>query len=267
MDITQIILIAAMLGGIILIIAGIFMKAKVKKVTGVGMFGAIIIGAVLAGAGYYFGGDAIIENWQSGGEPPSGGQYIPYTPTETIHDAEFTITPTAQGNSGFTIDSAKTIFSCPAIANTTAHTLDEADNTTWVDPDMKFVVVPIAYAGADALDLATCFFEFNDPDALVNTATSNYYVFTKSGGYRQIEWNVMPAATYGHQYVSGSQSTLLTTPFTVFCNMSINQDSVSRIENVYDPVTMSLTFHNAANTWSKTYTMSLFLILSNAQAT
>jgi hypothetical protein len=217
---------------------------------------ALIVAVILGVVGWFplGGGDAINELIT-----PEATAYVPYTPTtptSTYVSATFDITPTAQGNSGFTLDSTHTIFSLPIIAYYDTNVIAESDNTTWVDADMVFTVRPIPWSGADNDDLATIFYEFSDPELTVDT-TGTYYVFTKTGGERQITW-----FAYGStlEYVSGSHTMLLTDSATIFCNTSLIQDSVSRIENLYDPLTCYVTFYNAARTWSKTYSLNMFLI-------
>jgi hypothetical protein len=243
--------------GIILAIAAIFMKAKVKKATGLGMFGALIIGIVLAGGAYYFGAGEALDEWLNPAQLslPSGDDEV-----EAYQYASFTITPTAQGNSGFTINSDKTQFSLPIWANTSSNIIYESDNTTWVDPDMKFVVKPLAWTGATADDLAIVYFEFNDPNLAFTVGSTSYYAITKTGGNRNIAWQVDDGTqALGVEYVEGSHSMLLTSPCTVYCNLTCSND-LSRIENLYDPLTTSVTFFNADRSWTQSYYIDMFIM-------
>jgi hypothetical protein len=258
MDFLTIIAIILFLLGIILILAALFFRQILKEFKVPALKNpifAIFAGIILVGIGFYGGAYTELEAWV-GGFGTTGTADV----TDAYQYAEFEITPTATITGGYNVDlslnSAKTIFTCPAMANTTAHTLVEIDNTTWENPRMHFVLKPIPWGGADADDLATVYFKVDNPDLTIDTSTSgNYYLVTKSGGNRQCIWNDGSTTAY----VSGSTTMLLTQSTNVTLDLTINQDSASRIENTYDPVIITFTFYNADWSWSKSYSFSFQL--------
>lgn len=243
--------------GIILVIGALFFRQILKEFKIPALKNpifAIFAGIILIAIGFWGGAYTEVEAWVGG-----FGTAAADDETAAYDYASFEITPTAvvtSYNPDLSLNSAKTIFTCPAMANTTAHTLVEIDNTTWENPRMHFVLKPIPWGGADADDLATVYFKVDNPDLTIDTSTSgNYYLVTKSGGNRQCIWNDGSTTNY----VSGSTTMLLTQSTNVTLDLTINQDSASRIENTYDPVSVTFTFYNADWSWSKSYTFSFQL--------
>lgn len=173
--------------------------------------------------------------------------------TDITDCASFQITPSVSSSEA-TLNSDETQFTVGARANTTAHTITETDNTTWVNPVLQFVVKPQAYAGADADNLATIYYEVVNPEITTTDGTDTYKLFTKSSGKRQLIWTGDST-----EYVSGSSTMLLTENLTLTLTMTCSQDSFSRIENTYDPVTISVRFYNNCG-WTQTYQVDLMLI-------
>lgn len=212
---------------------------------------AIIVVAVLF-AGSLFGifymyppgsGDVNVEV-----ETPPAGETILQYP-------EFTVTPSAVITGGYNVDTtlntAKTMFTVPGLAWTTSNALKELDNTTWEDPRLSFDIIPVPYAGADADDLATIYFEVSNYDARIEADDDNYRLITKSSGEYQVIW------TEGSNtwYVEGSKTMLLTGNETITLDFDVNQGGMSRMD-VNDPIDLTITFHNGDWSWSKSYTTS-----------
>ncbi len=167
--------------------------------------------------------------------------------------ATFDITPT--GSTTCLLNSAKNGFKVPAYANKTAHTLIQTDNTTaWTNPVATFEIEPVMFEGATNEDLAFLEYSVYDPDIAIDTATDSYKLFTKSGGNRQILWNDSGDV----DYVSGSKNLGMTDNVTLVLTLTVNQDSMSRIEDTYDAVTVRVTFSNGQG-WSKTYDVDFML--------
>jgi hypothetical protein len=244
--------------GVILVLLVLFAKQYLKRLGPLkNPMWAFVVGIVLVGAGVTWGGyDYIADYFETETTPAS---VTPVT-TSAYQYATFDITPSAVTSGGYNVDttlnSAKTVFTVPAMANQTGHTLTELDNTTWEHPRLSFTLKPQPWAGADADDLATVYYEVNNPDLVIDTSTTgNYYMLTKSGGNRQAIWTSSGLT----EYVDGSATILLTGNVTVTLDLTVNQDSCSRIENTYDPITLSITFHNGDWSWSKTYNIDFML--------
>jgi hypothetical protein len=173
----------------------------------------------------------------------------------------FDITPSAVTTAGTycedtTLNTAKTVFTVPAWGNTSSDTIIHRDNSTaWQDPRLQFQVVPVPYAGADADDLATIYFEVDNYDVIVDVAdATNERLITKTSGEYQVIW------TEGSNtwYVDGSKTMLLTGNVTLYVDFDVNQAGFANIpEN--DSVDLTVTFHNGDWSWSKSYTVTFMI--------
>ena len=192
--------------------------------------------------------------------PPQQIPYTPTTPTEPTPSATFTIVPTAYHNSGFTIASGATTFKLPYNLNQT-HNVKESDNTSWNSPYMNFTITPNAWDGAQSTDLATIYYDYTDMNALVATDSGNYYFLTLSSGYRQAKFT-QKANTGNYGYGSGSITTALTTPVTLYLNLSVINASLCMTNAVLYGASLqsvpTITFHNSDYTWTVVYTIDVF---------
>jgi hypothetical protein len=246
MTIIEIIGLLALVGGIALVFGGLTgsklgMKKKIPKAGGLVAGGLLIIVSL-----WGFGTIAWFEG-------------IDTTTADTSTDGMYPnwdVTPSVALSEG-TLNSAETKFTIGAIANTTAHTITETDNTTWVNPKLQFVCTPEIPDGftPTADDLATLYYEVTNPEITTDDGTDTYKLFTKSGGNRQLIWT-----GDGTHYVSSHSTLLYTGNVTLSLTLTCNQDSFSRMENTYDPVTVYIKFYNKDSSWSKTYEADFMLI-------
>jgi len=183
---------------------------------------------------------------------------IDTTGDTTAQYASWEITP-SETMADVTLNSAKTGFTVPAHANQTNHTLNTAANTTDLSGivEFHFHCVPQPYASATQDDLATIYYEVLDAEINVDTSSDSYKLITKSGGNRQAYWNSGSNASV--DYVDGSSTLLMTSSVDLNLTIDINEDSFSRIENDYDPVTVRVKFYNGGG-WSETYTIDFLLV-------
>lgn len=208
---------------------------------------AVVIGLVLGAAGYADFSGLIPETTET---------QIAQTVTPSGSTcAEFKITPSVSSSEAV-LNSDETTFTVAARANTTAHTITESDNTTWVNPVLQFVLKPDAGSvpAADADKLATIYFEVTNPEIATDDGTDTYKLFTKSSGKRQVIW-----AGDSTEYVDGSSTMLLTENLTLTLTLTCSQDSYSRMENTYDPVRVYVRLYNDCG-WSETYFVDFMLI-------
>jgi len=239
--------------GIALALAGlgVIKKFKLKNYK----IAAILVGIILVGIGW-FGSANIADQFSV-----STGQ-ISTTPVITDNiAATFLITPGATTNC--VLNAEKSGFMVAATANTTAHTLKRSDNSTsWAAPVVTFGIVPIPPSGTfDSTTGCTIYYSVSPADISVDISSGgNYKMFTLSGGNRQLIWADGSALTY----VTGSKSILLTNASTSFTlTFTVNQDSMSRIENTYSPLSVYVTFSNGAG-WSQVYKVDFMLLNSYA---
>jgi hypothetical protein len=207
---------------------------------------ALVVACILMSAGGYAD---FSELWEGEG---TTAQVT--TPTGSTC-AEFKLTPSVSSSEAV-LNSDETTFTVASRANTTAHTITESDNTTWVNPVLQFVLKPDAGSvpEADADKLATIYYEVTNPDITTTDGTDTYPLFTKSSGKRQLIW-----AGDSTEYVDGSSTMLLTENLTLTLTMTCSQDSYSRMENTYDPVRVYVRFYNDCG-WSETYFVDFMLI-------
>jgi len=227
--------------GAVFILDSIFKKNKIIK----NRTWSVIIGVALIAVGFFGTGfGAYISDWTADETPSEGA---------ITTSASFDITPSVSSSEA-TLNSDEDTFVVAAYANTTAHTITESDNTTWVDPVLQFVCTPITPAGANADSLATIYYEVVNPEVTTTDGTDTYKLFTKSGGNRQLIWG-----GDGTHYVDATSTMLMTENVTLTLTMTCSQDSFSRMENTYDPVTVTIRFSNGAG-WSETYAVEFMLV-------
>lgn len=240
MDTTTLILMwALIIGGVVLFLSTFIKFKKIPKMNPVisAVGGVIIVVIGIVGAGY-------IPNPWVAEEAPVGA---------IVEGATFDITPDTSAVA--VLNSAKDGYTVPGRANTTAHTLIQEDNSTaWTAPVITFLIVPDPFPGADADDLAVVYYDVYDSEIAVDTSTDSYKLFTKSGGNRQLIWT-----GDGTKYVDGSSTMLMTGNVTLTLTMTVTQDSMSRIENTYDPVRVYVRFSNGYG-WTETFTVDFLLV-------
>lgn len=230
------------IGGFVLLISPWIRVSK--KMPKMNPFVGVIGGALIIMIGGIAGG--YIPN-------PFVAEETPQATITTIECPTFDVTPSA-GTIAL-LNSAKDGFTIPARANTTAYTLIQEDNATaWANPTCTFDIVPEPYLGADNDDLATIYYEVYDAEIAVDTSTDSYKLFTKTGGNRQVIWT-----GDGTKYVDGSSTMQMTGNVTLTLTFTVTQDSMSRIENTYDPVSVYVKFSNKCG-WSETYKVDFILV-------
>jgi hypothetical protein len=254
----------AIVGGAILAVIGVLgatskMKNKfIKTKLGAGAVGAIVLaGGILVG-GY----PVLVDSW-NGLNTPTESTYT-YTPPATTTTAtgyeyaQFQITPSCQSAGNLTLNAAKTIYTLPAKANTTAHTITTLSKATFVQPSMKFVLNPLAWEGSLTTNTATVYFDVSPGQQYITPAAgTTYKLLTETTGNANARFN--NTGNTITQYGSGQLTCALTSSITVYVNLTLNKDSCSRIDNTYDPITEIITFHNKDSSWSESYTLSFFL--------
>jgi hypothetical protein len=254
---TMLIGIFCLIGGIYLIIA---LTGKTKTPTanrplmGIAAAGLLVIGAFTTGL---IGADTTTDDTT---ETVS----VVYTPpTTTYTEPTFEITPSAVTTAGtynaFTsLNSAETQFTVPAWANTTGHTILEIDNTTWLDPRVQFIIMPIPPSGSDADQLATLWFDVANYDATIDADTAvSQRLITKTSGQYQVIWS----EGSNQWFIDGSKTLLMTGNATLTCDFDVNQAGMSYMET-NDPIALTITFRNNDWTWSKSYTCN-FVVQQN----
>jgi hypothetical protein len=221
------------------LVAGFY---KTKRIPSINPWVAIILASLLA-----FGG-AISIGWI---ENPFAEVE---TPTASVIECPtFDITPSAGTIS--VLNSAKDGYTIPARANQTGHTLIQEDNSTaWANPTCTFQISPDPFLGADNDDLGTVYYEVYDAEIAVDTSTDSYKLFSKSGGNRQVVWTGS-----GTEYVEGSHTMGMTSTVNLTLTLTVIQDSMSRIENTFDPVSVYVKFYNGCG-WSEQYKLDFVLV-------
>jgi hypothetical protein len=227
--------------GIVLMVGALF-KQTTKYVKN--RVWAFIFGGILLLAGWFgLGANALWDEWTVDDAAPAA----------VIECCTFDITPT--GGTTAILNSAKDGFTVPCSANTSAHTIRQQDNSTaWTAPVMTFVVRPDCPIGATADDLAKLYYEVYDSEVAVDTSTDSYKLFTKSGGNRQLVWT-----GDGTHYVEGVTTLAPTGNVTLTLTITVTQDSFSRIEDTYDPVSVVIKFSNGCG-WTETFDVDFMVI-------
>ncbi len=225
--------------------------------------GACAVGIVVVVAGGLIGGIPALTDFYNGLTTPAAQSYsYTYTGTQPSTEpgytlAEFMITPSAHSAGNLTLNAAKTIFSLPAIANTTSHAIRTLSNVAFVQPSMEFTLVPLLWDGAKTTDTATVYFEVIPGQQYIYPAAGSTYKFlTETSGNVNARFNNSGNTIV--QYEHGQLSCGATGSMTLYVNLTMNSDSCSRIDNAYDPYTTTIRFYNNGD-WSQTYTLSFFI--------
>jgi hypothetical protein len=211
-----------------------------------------VIALIVCGFGIY-AYDTMVGFDTPADDVPDTQTIVVDTSTDVLYP-EFDITPSAvtSGYNAFcTLNSDETLFTVPGWSNQTGHTIYEIDNSTWVDPRIQFICVPVPPAGSDADTLATIYFEVSNYDAYVDADTDNYRFMTKSSGKYQVNWS----DGTNDWYVSGSDTMLMTGTTTLTLDFDVNQASFSRMDD-NDATVMTITLHNEDWSWSETFDVS-----------
>jgi len=250
---------------IILFVVGLFMvfAAAFRKqsgfLKGINPVWAGVIGVLLVIPGFFYGIMPMMPEEAVDTDTP--GTIIIDNTDNSLSYPEFDITPAAVTTAGTycvdtTLNSAKTVFTVPAWANTTADTVIHRDNATaWADPRLQFDIIPVPYAGADADDLATIYFTVSNYDVVIDVAdAANEYLMVKSSG----DWQVIWTEGSNTWYVEGSKTMLMTGNATVYLDLDTNPAGFANIDE-NDSVDLTVTFHNADWSWSKSYTVSFMV--------
>lgn len=254
----------AMIAGILVVVVGALGATKSAKNKFVKTkIGAVAVGVIIVAAGGLIGGVTALTDFYEGLTTPPAQTYS-YTYTQQQQQqaegytlAEFQITPAAFSAGNLTLNAAKTIFSLPAIANTTSHAIRTLSNAAFVQPSMRFTLNPLLWDGALTTDTATVYFEVIPGQQYIYPAAGSTYKFlTETSGNVNARFN--NSGNTITQYEHGQLSCGVTGSMTVYVNLTLNSDSCSRIDNAYDPFTTTIRFYNNGD-WSQTYTLSFFI--------
>jgi hypothetical protein len=250
--------------GLILFAAAIFRKQAGFLKT-LNPMVALIIGVALMIPGFYWGVIPLVE-----GDPP----YEAGTQTIVVQDSSgdvqypsWDITPARSNTTQpALLDSDEAGFTIPFVSNTTQHDIyQQGATTSWYDPEIEFACNPVPFAGADADDLATIFYEVLEPELEVDAATSGpYYAFVKTGGHRRILWHV--AGQGQNEFVTGSQTMLMTGNVTMQLVLELDEASLSRMQSTFDKMSFNIKFSNGGG-WSKVYGVDLIPVTISATST
>lgn len=246
MENTELIMLILFVLGLALVFAALARK-QAGPLKGLNPVLAGVIGVVLIIPGFFYGVMPYLPEEEVEGETVIVIDDSAPTafPTFAIQAAVSNTTQPAQlgsGEDGFTI---------PFVANTTQHDIAKEDDTNWMDPEIEFAITPIPFAGANADDLATIYYEVLQPDYDIDAASAGpYYLFVKTGGKRQLKWHV--AGVGETEFVSGSQTMLMTDNVTMQLYIEADEGSLSRMQTEFDAITTNIKFSNGAG-WSESY--------------
>jgi hypothetical protein len=179
-----------------------------------------------------------------------GGTTSP--PTTTSDCCEFSISPAVSASNGV-LSADKTKVTVPFRSNTTAHTVTEGDNSTWVDPILTFTIKPECPSSATKSTLANINYEVINEDGTVNSDTGTHYMITKTSNVWQCIWT-----GDGTQYVDGYSSMDPTENLTMTLTLDIDQTGLSYTQNTYDGQELNIRFYN--DCWSESFTVEFSLI-------
>jgi len=162
--------------------------------------------------------------------------------TTTTSSCTFHITPAISASNGV-LSADETEVNIPFIANTTSHTVDEGDNTTWVDPVITFTIKPKC-PGSKTTNLANLNYEVTNPSQKVNADTGDHYLVTKSSNVWQVVWT-----GDGTEYVDGFTSMNPTENVTLTLTLDIDQTGLSYTQNTMDAQTVKVRLYNDNWSW------------------
>lgn len=193
---------------------------------------------------------------------PGTEETIPIIPTTStvLQCAEFSITPSVTASNGV-LNNAEDLVTIPFLANTTGHTVDEGDNTTWVNPVFSFVISPNAYIGAKASDLAILHYEVINPSQTVDSSSGTYYIVTKSSNEWQCTWT-----GDGTHYVAGTSNLLYTANKTLTLTIDVDETGLSYTQSTYNAQTLTIRFYNDCG-WSQNIDVSFIATKVGAKVT
>jgi len=160
-----------------------------------------------------------------------------------IECATFSVVPSVSASNGV-LDAAKTTITIPFYANSTSHVIDEGDNTTWVEPIIRFVISPMAYPGATLDDMAICHYEVMNPSQTVGSSSGTYYILAKSSNQWQATWT-----GDGTNFVSGTTQMAFTGNKTLVLTLDIDNTGLSYTQSTYSAQTLTIRFYNDCG-WS-----------------
>lgn len=223
---------------IIAAVAAYFLKGMIKMKPAA----TFLLVAVLIGALFQFGGYAdFTTGWGTG-----------TTPATTTGCATFDIEdPTITASAGAYNDGSIII---PFQANSTAHGVREADNTTWVDPVIEFSMEPVVPTGATNDDLFTVYAEVTNPDQ--NVYSGDHDLITYSASEWQAYFSEDGVGTY---YVDTSESLTGTGNITFILTLDVDQTGLSYIGSSGDSVTIHVRFYNNCG-WSETFDVEFYCL-------
>jgi len=242
----------AVIIGVVILLVALFAKDKLSGTMLANPWLAIIVAVslILIG-GMPLGGFEEVQGWME----TDTAQIDDDTSDTGYQYADFDIDVSVEASEG-TLSSDETTITVPAVADQTAYSILQTDNSTgFVDPDLKFTINPDTWAGATNDDLATIYYEVRNADVTVDASDDTYYLFTKSGGNRQCIWDDGSTS-----YVSGSSTYTLTETGTIYLNSTVDEASFAHMENTFDPVTVYIDFYNGDHSFSKTYQVRFELI-------
>lgn len=239
--------------GAVVAISFMYKKGMLKNVAKLNPIAKVLVIVATVGIGGALAGYWAIPSITTPGQvTPTGGA--------VIQCATFAITPSVTASNGV-LDTGKTTITIPFYANTTSHTIDEGDNTTWVEPILRFVISPVAFAGANLLDMGVCHYEVMNPSQTVDSASSTYYILTKSSNEWQATWT-----GDGTNYVSGTTQMAFTANKTLTLTFNVDDTGMSYTQSTYDPQTLIIRFYNDCG-WSYTVDVDFICTKTGAKAT
>ena len=222
--------------GAVVAISFAYKKGILKNVAKLNPIAKVLVIVATVGIGGALAGYWAIPSLTPGTVTPTGGA--------VIDCATFSITPSVSASNGV-LNNAKDLITIPFLANTTSHTIDEGDNTTWVNPVVTFVISPEAYLGADADDLAIIHYEVINPSQTVDSSSGTYYMLTKSSNQWQATWT-----GDGTHFVSGTSNMLYTANETLTLTLDIDETGMSYTQSTYSPQSLTVRFYNDCS-WSQ----------------
>lgn len=185
------------------------------------------------------------------------------TPTITadvtgLANMEFSIEASAVTTAGSyypdtTYNEASGTFLVPYGCNTTSDLLFEAgDNSSYTDdPRLNFSIKADFPDNADDDDLAIIYFEVVNP-ALYTESDADNYVLVKTDDEHQAVWTDQDGGT---NTISGWTSGGIEETLILSLDLELYETGLAQADE-YDQNVLSIRFHNKANTWSETFTVS-----------
>lgn len=180
------------------------------------------------------------------------------TSDTTTSSCTFSVTPAISSSNGV-LSADETEVNIPFYANTTSHTVDEGDNTTWVNPVITFTIKPKC-PGSTTLNLANLNYEVTNPSQKVNADTGDHYLITKTSNVWQCIWT-----GDGTEYVDGFTSMDPTENVTLTLTLDVDETGLSYTQNTMDPQTIKVRLYN--DNWSWGFEVNFVCTLTGASTT